>query len=305
MSQRILFIGYIGDTTTQYMLSAAEAARVDFAFLHLGDYYSHGRLRYSSTDDSRTIVHAGGEAYRFDAFSGIFQRLILPKFEQVRQGHWPNLVSRFVGLDAALLSTEVKTVNRPYAGWENMSKPLQAYLLSRKGFNVPQSLTTSIVADYEDFRQNGEIIYKSNSSVRSIVDTVDKVEQDRFDLLKHCPVLFQRRIVGKDVRIHVVNDSCFAVEIESDAVDYRYYRTRGTYSRMRVCESLPAEVAERCISYAKERGVVLAGFDFKVDEVGHWYCLEMNPAPGFEYYDRVLQNKIGRKILEYLLGESL
>jgi hypothetical protein len=305
MSKRLLFIGYIGDTTMQHMLAAVKAVGVEFSFIHLGDYYSHGYLRYSSTDAGRTKLCAENETYYFRDFVGIFQRLMLPDVSQVRHLQWPKVVSRFVGLDAALLSTEIKVINRPCSGWENMSKPLQGYLLGRKGFNVPESLTTSNVSDYELFRQNQETIYKSNSSVRSIVDSVDHVEKDRLQFLQNCPVLFQRRIVGKDVRIHIVDASCFAAEIESDAVDYRYYRTRGSYSKMHVYESVPTEIVERCISYAEERGVVLAGFDFKVDEAGNWYCLEMNPSPGFEFYDRVLEGKICRKVLEYLLGEEL
>jgi len=251
------------------------------------------------------MVRAAGVSYRISEFSGIYQRLLLPNPSHVGKYQWPKTMSRFVGLSAVLQSTQVNTINRPLCGWENMSKPLQSYFLRQKGFTVPLSLTTSIVSDYKKFRQHGETIYKSNSGVRSIVDNVEKVENERLQFLENCPVLFQRRIVGKDVRIHVVEDSVFAVEIESDAIDYRYYRTKGTYSHMRACESAPQWIMDLCRSYAQERGVVLAGFDFKVDDLGNWYCLEMNPSPGFESYDVVLEGRIGKRVLEFLLGQSL
>src|SRR6266508_5223609 len=305
MSKEILIIGYIGDSTSRHILEVTQGAGVKFSFLHLKDYYSNGYLRHFSSEESRTRVHAAGVTYWISEFSGIYQRLMLPTPSHVSKRQWPKVVSRFAGLNAALQSTQIKIVNIPQSGWENMSKLLQSYLLMRKGFTVPLSLTTSIISDYQTFRQHGETIYKSNSGVRSIVDNVDEVEKDRLQFLENCPVLFQRRIVGKDVRIHVVDDSVFAVEIESDAVDYRYYRTKGTYSHLRACESCAPQIAELCRSYAKERGIVLAGFDFKVDEAGNWYCLEMNPSPGFETYDHVLEGRIGKRVLEYLLDQSL
>jgi D-alanine-D-alanine ligase-like ATP-grasp enzyme len=65
---------------------------------------------------------------------------------------------------------------------------------------------------------------------------------------------------------------------------------------------LPSAIGKKCIEFAAASGVALAGFDFKVDDEGCWYCLEMNPAPAFESYDHVMNGAIARRIVAKLAG---
>jgi hypothetical protein len=184
------------------------------------------------------------------------------------------------------------------------SKPLQAHRLQEHGFSIPPSLSTSVPEDYRSFREGKELIYKSNSAERSIVDRVDRVEADRLAFLPACPVLFQHLIRGRDVRVHVIGGAAFPVLIESDAVDYRYAKRQGAVARMQPLRDLPAEIRDRCPAFSRSCGLDLAGFDFKITPEDRWYCLEMNPAPGFEGYDRVLGGTIARRLLEHLSGKK-
>jgi D-alanine-D-alanine ligase-like ATP-grasp enzyme len=97
--------------------------------------------------------------------------------------------------------------------------------------------------------------------------------------------------------VHVFFGETFAVRIRSDAVDYRYYRTRGSFAKLEPEIELPKAIKSACIEFAAASRVSLAGFDFKIDGEGRWYCLEMNPTPAFESYDRVMEGAIARRIL--------
>ena len=49
---------------------------------------------------------------------------------------------------------------------------------------------------------------------------------------------------------------------------------------------LPADVAESCIRISRDLGLSLTGIDLKETPEGEFYCLEINPCPGFIYYEK-------------------
>jgi len=51
-------------------------------------------------------------------------------------------------------------------------------------------------------------------------------------------------------------------------------------------------------------GLLLAGWDFKVDSDGRAWCLEANAMPGYSSYDRRLGGSISNEILR-LMGSSV
>lgn len=291
-----LIIGFAADKTIRHVLRTAEREGRKVSFLELDEFAREGTVT-ASAEDGEVAIRCGGTTY--DLGGGVYQRVFVPPIDVIGAAGWADALARLTALNIALVWTGGLVVNPPFSGWENGSKPLQVQRLRRAGFNVPLSLSTSVRADFEQFASSRETIFKSNSGVRSIVDDVRALEGRRRELLEHSPVLLQERLRGPDVRVHVVGDSSYALRITSDAVDYRYFRTRGSYSSMTPCSDLPPEIERRCLRYAKVRGVPLAGFDFKVvDDV--WYCLEMNPSPAFEVFDRHGNGEIASSLLELL-----
>ena len=60
-----------------------------------------------------------------------------------------------------------------------------------------------------------------------------------------------------------------------------------------------------CISFAAREGLLLAGFDFRVDETtGTWSCLEMNPVPTFLPYEASTGQRIGDAVIDLLAPDS-
>jgi glutathione synthase/RimK-type ligase-like ATP-grasp enzyme len=111
-------------------------------------------------------------------------------------------------------------------------------------------------------------------------------------------VLVQRFVAGVDVRVHVVGRACFATEVRSAAVDYRFDDAPVEYESV----ALPPEIAGLCERAAAADGLELAGLDFRRAPDGTWWCLEMNPVPTFLPYEAATGQPIGDAILDHVLG---
>lgn len=91
-------------------------------------------------------------------------------------------------------------------------------------------------------------------------------------------------VEGTDYRVHVVGAEVFPCEIVSEADDYRYARRVGLSLALNACE-LPRAVAERSRALAAALGLPFAGIDLRRTPEGRWYCFEVNPSPGFTFYE--------------------
>jgi glutathione synthase/RimK-type ligase-like ATP-grasp enzyme len=191
-------------------------------------------------------------------------------------GSVADMLSIWVELTPALV------VNRFSSMGANGSKPYQLDLIRRHGFRVPDTLVTTDPDAVREFRAlHGEIIYKSVSSVRSIVSRLKPEQLDRLADVVHCPTQFQQYVPGVDHRVHVIGEEIFPCEIDCAATDYRY--PGDDEVELRACR-LPPEVEERCLRMAAAMGLPVAGIDLRRTPDGEWFCLEVNPSPAYSYY---------------------
>ena len=101
------------------------------------------------------------------------------------------------------------------------------------GFLTPPTLITNDPQRVRDFhREHGRIIYKSCSSVRSIVQEWNP-DDPHIDRIRLLPTQFQAFVPGVNVRVHVIGDAVIPTEIASTATDYRYSRRQGSDIEMR------------------------------------------------------------------------
>lgn len=182
-------------------------------------------------------------------------------------------------------------IGRPEAMSCNASKPRQAARLASMGFNVPSTLiTTDPDAAFDFWQEHTEVVYKSISGTRSIVSRLRPEHRARLDEVTSCPTQFQQYIRGVEYRVHVVGQKMFACRILCGEDDYRYAKDEVP---MEACE-LPRDIAERCRTAAAKLALPLAGIDLRCSVEGVWYCLEVNPSPGFSFF----QWKTGQPIAE-------
>lgn len=196
--------------------------------------------------------------------------------------------------------TPVRVVNRLSAMASNSSKPFQAALIRQAGFEVPETLLTNDALALEAFlARHGSVIYKSTSGVRSIVSRITALDPDRLARLATCPTQFQQYVPGHDFRVHVIGDEVHGHEMESDADDYRYAGAGGT--RLQPWR-VPDALATRVRALATSLGLVMAGVDLRRNDDGDWVCFEVNPSPGFTYFDTDDDEPLARAAARLLSG---
>ena len=201
---------------------------------------------------------------------------------------------RRFGLYQLLDHLACPVANRPSAGRSNGSKPLQMAMLAAAGFLVPTWVVSNdpeVVADFLD-ALDGPAIYKAVSGLRSRVRRVDERLPARLEA-GTTPVLVQAYIGGVDVRVHVVAGRCFGTEVRGLGVDYRFDGSESYRER-----DVPAEIGALCREVADQEGLLLAGFDFRVEPEGRWFCLEVNPMPSFIPYQWATGQPIAEALLE-------
>jgi glutathione synthase/RimK-type ligase-like ATP-grasp enzyme len=187
----------------------------------------------------------------------------------------------------------------------NNSKPSQADQIRSCGFETPETLITTDARDVLAFWQRHRtVIYKSISGVRSIVARLTPQHLEHLDDLTWCPTQFQRYVPGTDYRVHVVGDEVFACEVTSQADDYRYAGRQGATVQFRPC-GLSENLASRCRSLVARLGLTVAGVDLRRSTDGTWYCFEVNPSPGFTYYEAATGQPIADAIARLLAACSV
>lgn len=211
------------------------------------------------------------------------------------------VIERRHALHWLLDHAELPVMNRPSAGRSNGSKPYQMRLLGNAGFLVPRWVVTNQPHVTEEFVADCPegVVYKACSGLRSRVRYVDRQLLER-QRIGTSPVVLQAYVPGTDARLHVVGGRVFATEIAGDGVDYRF---DGDGHAFRPMEP-PAAVAQRCVTLTEEEGLLLAGFDFRIDPAGTWWCLEGNPVPTFLPYEAGSGNPLGDGIIDTLLPSS-
>jgi glutathione synthase/RimK-type ligase-like ATP-grasp enzyme len=199
--------------------------------------------------------------------------------------------------------TTARALNRPCKMASNNSKPYQMEILRAQGFAVPKTLITTDADEVRRFwTDSGAVIYKSISGVRSVVSRLADAHVERLAEVSWCPTQFQGYVPGRDHRVHVVGDDIFASEVISEADDYRYAAARGgSAPTVRAC-SLPVAIQEQCIAVSRALELPLAGIDLRRAPDGRWFAFEVNPSPGFTYYEAQTGQPIADAIASYLDG---
>lgn len=210
-------------------------------------------------------------------------------------------------LEDALLgwleTTAARVVNRPSAMLANGSKPYQLDLIRREGFSIPDTLVTTDPAAAAQFVvRHGQVIYKSISGVRSRVSRLLPGGHGRLQDVVHCPTQFQQYIPGCDYRVHVVGQSVFSCEIVSDADDYRYGEA-GAAPQIWAAR-LPRDVEEGAVRMTRNMGLEVSGIDLRRTPDGEWYCFEVNPSPGFTFFEQFAGQNLATSIARHLFQAS-
>ncbi|MBU3077699.1 ATP-grasp domain-containing protein [Sphingomonas quercus] len=302
----ILVAGGIADKVAELVCARLDDCGYPYRLLDLGRYPAGYGLTMNWADGRRS-GHLSGQDWQMgiEEVSGAYVRFLGPEGRQLPAGlPEPQACELQQEADAALMlvldDLPCAVVNRMGGGMSNNSKPHQLLLIARAGLLVPPTLVTNDPEAVEAFRaEHGALIYKSTSGIRSIVRRLEPDHLPRLALLRNGPAQFQALIRGCDVRVHVVGDQLFATRVRSEATDYRYAGREGASVEMEPAE-LPPAVAEACLRVSRDLGLLHSGIDLRETPNGDWYCFEVNPCPGFLYYERNTGQPISFALAELL-----
>lgn len=254
----------------------------------------------------------GGERVDLATVTGVYLRLMddqslpelrglpldAPARQQCRNFH--DVVYRWLGV------AQTRVLNRPAAMASNGSKPYQAQVIRRAGFDIPDTLITNEPAHVLEFRRrHGRIVFKSMSGVRSIVRTFEEADEARLGSIRWCPTQFQEYVEGYNVRVHTVGaHTVFATKVLSEAIDYRYAEQQVDEPAELQPMTLAEPLARQCLELASALGLAFAGIDLKVTPGGRVVCFEVNPSPAFSYYELNTGQPIAEAVARHLAGSD-
>jgi hypothetical protein len=300
----IVLIGIASEPPVRLAVEAAERAGIDAVLVHQRRA-ADCDLQWDLADPAAGVLVVDGREVPLGEVAGVYCRAAEPsRLPEQGRGVPADRVERSAAFHAMLLEwveqAPCRVANRAAAMASNGSKPYQGQLLAACGFEMPPTLVTDDPEAVAQFaRKHGRLVYKSTSSVRSIVREFDAGARARLDRLVGLPTQFQRLEEGDDVRVHVVGDVVLAARARTTAVDYRYAGRDGADLDLQPC-AVPADIAERCRLAARRLDLPFCGIDLRQRPDGTWVCFEANPSPGYSWYEEAAGLPISDALVRWL-----
>jgi hypothetical protein len=299
----ILLAGSPDDGPMGCVIAALERAGAGYVLCDQSQPMLEARLRGAEGRLSGWLGLQGGLRVDLAAVRAVYARLLDHRRFAAHAALQPTAKAAADSAQAVLSGfldlTDALVVNRTAAMGTNRSKPYQIGLIRRMGFDVPPTLITNDPDRARAFRAaHGRVIFKSASAVRSIVTELDDAALARLSAIRACPVQFQALVPGLDVRVHVVGAQCFATACESPVIDYRY---SGGTAQLTPFD-LPSDLAGRCAAMAQALDLPVAGIDLKHRPDDGWTCFEVNPSPGFSWFEQATGQPISDAIAQLLIA---
>ena len=303
----ILICGLMADAMIELMCARLNALGYDYRFFDQRWYPGRYHLTWE-LDGDEISGHAEGPGWRVDLrdLTGVYARYVDYRDAGLEGGLTSH--ERLV-VDAEYQSSVMtlldllpcSVINRPRRSTSNDSKVFQGGLAVACGLSTPRTLVTTDPGEAEAFYRacGRRVIFKSLSSVRSIVRPLGEDDLRRLDRLRDCPTQFQEIVEGVDIRVHTVGDELYPAEIVSEAADYRYARAQGSSVAGRPID-LPADVADSCRRLAGGLGLELSGVDLRRTPDGRYFCFEINPSPGFIFFERLTGQPVSEAVARRL-----
>jgi glutathione synthase/RimK-type ligase-like ATP-grasp enzyme len=303
----ILLCGIPSEPPLALVIEAVQALGVPYVVFNQRHFANASMLFEIQGGHLSGWLEIDGSGYPLEHIEGVYIRLMdyqmLPEFRELPEHseHRRYAASLHEALTRWAEITPARVVNRMAPMASNGSKPFQAQLIQPYGFAVPETLITTDPDEVKAFRaRHGRIIYKSISGVRSIVQVFSDDDLDRLERVRVCPTQFQACVEGPEVRVHVVGDEVFATQVHSQAIDYRYARQQVGEAAVLEPITLSPELAERCVRLSQGLGLAFSGIDLRLSPDGLVYCFEVNPCPGYSYYEANTGQPISAAVARYL-----
>jgi ribosomal protein S6-L-glutamate ligase RimK-like protein len=303
----ILVCGGLQDQVTRFFCDRLEAHGASFRFLDQEIYPTTYQLRchWQSNCFSGTLESKDWRL-GFETLSGVYVRHLpssqrnserLGGAEEACGVHAEN----DLGLESIFAALSCPVANRIGGVVSNVSKPYQTLQIRGSSLRIPSTIVTNEALEAEEFYElcAGRVVRKSVSGISTGTRLTSRQEIPQLLAEGESPVQLQELVAGTDIRVHVIGEEIFATRILSKAVDYRFAEQEGVEIRMEAT-ILPSEVARDCVRTTKRLGLAFSGIDLRESREGQFYAFEVNPSPGFSFYERATGQGISTALMEFL-----
>lgn len=301
--RKLTVIGSLKDRTTAYVMRGLNNRGIDFDYLDVARIVASGD--WKAGDDAFIVTAAGVEVTLARGGAAYYRYVPLD-----RAGMNAEQMKRFgaftAELHAFLRSGALTATTIPGVAFHNFSKALHQVVIGEMANSTGVKFPDSILSNSPDrllaFAQRCrfDVIAKGASGSKTWAIGLDEAAFiERLAFQTACPTFLQRRIRGRDCRVHAIAGQAFAEAIHSEHADYRR-RRNVRFEQVQ----LPERVAEFCNVVSRRCGVLFSGIDFKVDDAEQWHFLELNSMPCFQGYDRRAKGRIFDALISGLLGKD-
>ena len=188
-------------------------------------------------------------------------------------------------------------VNSLIGGYLDHDTKTQFYeKLRSQGFSVPACLTTNISEKAQTFINTHEdVVFKpmvGTGSTRPVTaETIDDLHN-----LQLCPVLFQERVSGDTLRVHLVGDKVvLALKILADGVDSRTETKGFTFFKM------PSEQEALLVEAHRFLGLHYSAWDIVATKEGRYVYLDCNSGPYVMWIGPEFRKFVFEQLAAYLV----
>ena len=298
----LLIIGIASESPVKLLTTACENMQVPYILFNQRMQQNWSvDIDYVSFEDS--TISDTGNTFRIGDFTGIYLRTMdhtqIPGYGACEnKKEIDEMYTRLFMLIDNLQGPRI--ANCPTPMMSNNSKPYQSMVITKFGLSVPDTCITNNKKEALAFiSKYKQVIYKSVSGTRSIVKQVDENSLKNLDKILYCPVQFQECVTGDNARVHVIGYAAIATRIKTNAVDYRYAHTENKFTNLDPME-LDALTADKCVRLSQALQLPFSGIDLMFTEDGRTICFEVNPSPGYSYYENNTGQLISHALATYL-----
>jgi glutathione synthase/RimK-type ligase-like ATP-grasp enzyme len=211
---------------------------------------------------------------------------------------------------------DAKWINPMFATHIAERKLFQLFEANKFGIETPASLITnnSITAD-KFLKSHKKSIIKPISNGLQVLENkfysiyTSDIHKDFFNnyddtSLFETPVLLQERIENEnDIRVVIINEKVFAVEITKDdksEVDWRKPEIEKSYKQIK----LPDDLSDKLVKLNKSFNLIYSAIDLIKKPNGKFVFLEINPVGEWVWLESELNLNISETIIKELLWVS-
>lgn len=183
-------------------------------------------------------------------------------------------------------------MNSPLAVLKASYKLFQLKVAKELGMTVPRTCVTNDPDAARNFYVDvgkhaivktisGGVIYESDIAYGVFTNPVKDKDLQYIDSISKCPCQLQEYVEKNiELRIVVVEENCFAVEIHSQASrkakhDWRHYDFSHVSHEV---HELPTPVKNQCVGLVRELGLLFGAIDMILTPDGRYVFLEVNPT---------------------------